>query len=107
MRRIAWLARSLEVRTVAVMLLAILVVHGGALLFYRQSAAAAADAAFAKQVANQISLAREAVMRRDPSQRKGEAKALSSPHFEFGWSSDRPRPPVSYTHLTLPTKRIV
>jgi signal transduction histidine kinase len=98
-RRIAWLARSLEVRTVAVMLLAILVVHGGALLFYRQSAAAAADAAFAKQVANQISLAREAVMRRDPSDREEEAKALSSPHFEFGWSSgrSRPRPAVDPT----------
>ena len=95
MRRLSWLARSLEVRTVAVMLLAILVVHGGALLFYRQSAAAAADAAFAKQAANQISLAREAVMRRDPSEREGEAKALSSHHFEFGWSSDLSRPQLA------------
>ena len=52
------LARSLEGRTVAVLLLAVLVVHGGALLLYRQSAAAAADEAFANEVARQLGLAR-------------------------------------------------
>lgn len=90
MRRLAPLARSLEARTVAVLLLAILVVHGGALLLYRQSAAAAADDAFARQVANQLILAREAVLRRPPSERDTEAKALSSPHFELGWSLTSP-----------------
>lgn len=75
------LARSLEARTVAVLLLAILAVHCGALLLYRQSATAAADDAFARQVANQLTLAREAVLRRPPRERDAEAKALSSPHF--------------------------
>nr|WP_246748045.1 ATP-binding protein [Methylobacterium sp. SD274] len=84
------LARSLEARTVAVLLLAILTVHGGALLLYRQSAAAAADDAFARQVANQLTLAREAVLRRPSSERDAEAKALSSPHFELGWSKTSP-----------------
>ncbi|WP_027172944.1 ATP-binding protein [Methylobacterium sp. 10] len=87
MRRLAPLARSLEARTVAVLLLAILAVHGGALLLYRQSATAAADDAFARQVANQLTLAREAVLRRPQTERDAEAKALSSAHFELGWSS--------------------
>lgn len=86
MRRLAPLARSLEARTVAVLLMAILAVHGGALLLYRQSASAAADDAFARQVANQLTLAREAVLRRPPPERDAEAKALSSAHFELGWS---------------------
>ncbi|WP_419953289.1 ATP-binding protein [Methylobacterium sp.] len=90
MSRLASLARSLEARTVAVLLLAILAVHGGALLLYRQSATAAADDAFARQVANQLTLAREAVLRRPPPERDAEAKALSSPHFELGWSATSP-----------------
>jgi signal transduction histidine kinase len=84
------LARSLEARTVAVLLLAILAVHGGALLLYRQSATAAADDAFARQVANQLTLAREAVLRRPRTERDAEAKALSSAHFELGWSATSP-----------------
>ncbi|WP_232627755.1 ATP-binding protein [Methylobacterium sp. Leaf118] len=90
MRRLAPLARSLEARTVAVLLLAILAVHGGALLLYRQSATAAADDAFARQVANQLTLAREAVLRRPRTERDAEAKALSSAHFELGWSATSP-----------------
>ena len=90
MSRLAPLARSLEARTVAVLLLAILAVHGGALLLYRQSATAAADDAFARQVANQLTLVREAVLRRPPTERDAEAKALSSAHFELGWSATSP-----------------
>ena len=101
MRRPGSLARSLEARTVAVMLLAVLAVHGGALLLYRQSAAAAADEAFARQVANQLSLARDAVMRRPPPERAAEAQALSSPHFEIGWSASRPPGPGPASDLAL------
>lgn len=90
MSRFAPLGRSLEARTVAVLLLAILAVHGGALLLYRQSATAAADDAFAQRVSNQLTLAREAVLRRPPPERDAEAKALSSPHFELGWSATSP-----------------
>lgn len=86
MRRLFALARSLEARTLVVLLVAILVVHGGALLLYRQSAAAAAAEAFAAQVATQLALAREAVMRRPPAERNAEAKALSNPHFELAWT---------------------
>ncbi|GJD73621.1 ATP-binding protein [Methylobacterium goesingense] len=89
MSRIASLARSLEARTVAVLLLAILAVHGGALLLYRQSVAAADDA-FAGHVVNQLTLAREAVLRRPPPERDAEAKALSSSHFQLRWSSISP-----------------
>jgi signal transduction histidine kinase len=85
-RRLAVLARSLEVRTVAVLLLAVLAVHAGALMLYRQSAIAAADDAFASQVAQQLALAREAVLRRPPAERGAEAQALSSPHFEISWA---------------------
>ena len=85
MKQLVDLARSLEGRTVAVLLLAVLVVHGGALLLYRQSASAAADEAFANEVARQLVLAREAVLRRPPGERGIEAKALSSGHFEIGW----------------------
>jgi len=85
-RRLFALARSLEARTLVVLLVAILVVHGGALLLYRQSAAAAAAEAFAAQVATQLALAREAVMRRPPAERNAEAKALSNPHFELAWT---------------------
>ena len=88
--RLAALARSLEARTVAVLLMAILAIHGGALLLYRQSAAAAADDAFARQVVSQLTLAREAVLRRPLPERDAEAKALSSAHFELGWSSISP-----------------
>ncbi|MCJ2045817.1 ATP-binding protein [Methylobacterium sp. J-078] len=84
--RLGSLARSLEGRTLAVLLLAILAVHGAALLLYRQSAVAAADDAFAIQVANQLALAREAVLRRPGPERGAEARALSTPHFEIGWS---------------------
>lgn len=91
MRRLFALARSLEARTLIVLLVAILVVHGGALLLYRQSAAAAAAEAFAAQVATQLALAREAVMRRPPAERNAEAKALSNPHFELAWT-DAPAP---------------
>jgi signal transduction histidine kinase len=84
--RLFALARSLEARTLVVLLVAILVVHGGALLLYRQSAAAAAAEAFAAQVATQLALAREAVMRRPPAERNAEAKALSNPHFELAWT---------------------
>ncbi|NEU14327.1 HAMP domain-containing protein [Methylobacterium sp. BTF04] len=90
MSRLSLLARSLEARTVAVLLMAILAVHGGALLLYRQSAVAAADDAFARQVANQLTLASEAVLRRPPTERDAEAKALSSSHFELAWSSTSP-----------------
>lgn len=80
------LARSLEIRTTAVLLAAILAVHGGASLLHRRSAATAAEDAFAVQMASQLSLAREAVLRRPPSERAAEAKALSTAHFEIGWS---------------------
>ena len=93
MSRLAALARSLEARTVAVLLMAILAIHGGALLLYRQSAAAAADDAFARQVVSQLTLAREAVLRRPLPERDAEAKALSSAHFELGWSSISPPAP--------------
>lgn len=89
MRSLVDLARSLEGRTVAVLLLAVLMVHGGALMLYRQSAAAAADEAFATEVARQLVLAREAVLRRPPETRGIEAKALSSAHFEIGWEPDQ------------------
>lgn len=92
MRRVFALARSLEARTLVVLLAAILAVHGGALLLYRQSAAAAADEAFAAQVASQLALARDAVMRRPPAERNAEAKALSNPHFEVAWT-ETPAPP--------------
>lgn len=87
MSRLATLARSLEARTIAVLLLAIISVHGGALLLYRQSAVAAEEEAFARRVSDQLALAREAVLRRPPPERDAEAKALSSSHFELGWSA--------------------
>jgi signal transduction histidine kinase len=90
MRGLVGLARSLEGRTVAVLLLAVLAVHGGALALYRQSAAAAADEAFASEVARQLVLAREAVLRRPADARTAEARALSSRHFEIGWARDVP-----------------
>ena len=90
MRGLISLARSLEGRTVAVLLLAVLLVHGGALMLYRRSATAAADAAFATEVARQLVLAREAVLRRPPDERGTEAKALSSDHFEIGWDPQAP-----------------
>lgn len=90
MRGLVGVARSLEGRTVAVLLLAVLAVHGGALMLYRQSAAAAADEAFATEVARQLVLAREAVLRRPPEERGTEAKALSSAHFEIGWERQAP-----------------
>ena len=93
MRGLAGLARSLEGRTVAVLLLAVLLVHGGALAIYRHSAVAAADEAFATEVARHLILAREAVLRRPPEARDTEAKALSSNHFEIGWEpQDRSGP---------------
>ena len=85
MRALLGLARSLEGRTVAVLLLAVLAVHGGALMLYRRSATAAADDAFATEIARQLVLAREAVLRRPPGDRGTEAAALSSAHFEIGW----------------------
>lgn len=90
MSRLVELARSLEARTVAVMLVAVLAVHGGALLIYRQSAVAAAEEAFASEVAKQLALAREALMRRPPAERPTEAQALSAPHFEIGWAAASP-----------------
>ncbi|KMO39354.1 ATP-binding protein [Methylobacterium aquaticum] len=99
MRELAGLARSLEGRTVAVLLLAVLLVHGGALIIYRRSASAAADEAFANEVARQLVLAREAVLRRPPEARGTEAKALSSNHFEIGWD---PHPPIRPTGSTDP-----
>lgn len=90
MKGLVGVARSLEGRTVAVLLLAILAVHGGALMMYRQSAAAAADDAFATEVARQLVLAREAVLRRPPDERDMETKALSSAHFEIGWERTLP-----------------
>ncbi|MEE7478783.1 MULTISPECIES: ATP-binding protein [Methylobacterium] len=90
MKGVVGLARSLEGRTVAVLLLAVLAVHGGALALYRRSAAAAADTAFASEVARQLVLAREAVLRRPTEARDPEAKALSSNHFEIGWALDAP-----------------
>ncbi|KQO68285.1 histidine kinase [Methylobacterium sp. Leaf111] len=91
MRRLFALSRSLEARTLVVLLVAILAVHGGALLLYRRSAAAASAEAFAAQVATQLALAREAVMRRPPAARNAEAQALSNPHFEVAWT-DAPAP---------------
>jgi signal transduction histidine kinase len=90
MRGLLGLARSLEGRTVVVLLLAVLLVHGGALAIYRLSAAAAADEAFATEVARQLVIAREAVSRRPPEERADEAKALSSKHFEVGWERGPP-----------------
>lgn len=90
MRGLAGLARSLEGRTVAVLLLAVLAVHGGALALYRRSASAAADDAFATEIAHQLVLAREAVLRRPPEDRGTEAQALSSAHFEIGWERGPP-----------------
>ena len=90
MRGLVGLARSLEGRTVVVLLLAVLLVHGGALAIYRLSAAAAADEAFATEVARQLVIAREAVSRRPPEERDDEAKALSSNHFEIGWDAQAP-----------------
>ncbi|AWN42572.1 ATP-binding protein [Methylobacterium durans] len=90
MRGLVGLARSLEGRTVAVLLLAVLAVHGGALMLYRRSAAVAADEAFATEVARQLVLARESVLRRPPDARGTEAKALSSAHFEIGWDREAP-----------------
>lgn len=90
MNRLTGLARSLEGRTVAVLLVAVLLVHGGALALYRLSATAAADEAFATEIARQLVLAREAVLRRPPDQRGPEAGALSSHHFEIGWERERP-----------------
>ena len=98
MKGLLGLARSLEGRTVAVLLLAVLAVHGGALLLYRQSATAAANEAFATEVARQLVLAREAVLRRPPEERRTEAKALSSAHFEIGWE----RGPSAETGRTDP-----
>ncbi|MCX4194201.1 ATP-binding protein [Methylobacterium organophilum] len=93
------MARSLEGRTVVVLLLAVLLVHGGALALYRRSAASAADDAFATEVARQLALAREAVLRRPPGERAVEAAALSSNHFEIGWES---RPPARSGEATDP-----
>lgn len=97
MRGLVGLARSLEGRTVAVLLLAVLVVHGGALAMYRRSAAAAADEAFATEVARQLVLAREAVLRRPAEARGTEAQALSSNHFEIGWDPQGPERPAAET----------
>ncbi len=85
MRELIGLARSLEGRTVTVLLLAVLVVHSGALALYRRSAVVAAEEAFASEVAKQLVLAREAILRRPAEARRIEAKALSSAHFEIGW----------------------
>lgn len=97
MRGLLGFARSLEGRTVAVLLLTVLLIHGGELLIYRLSAAAAADEAFATEVARQLVLAREAVLRRSPDERGTEAKALSSDHFEIGWD------PQASAGLATPT----
>lgn len=101
MRGLASLARSLEGRTIAVLLLAVLLVHGGALAIYRHSAVAAADEAFATEVARQLVLAREAVLRRSPETRGTEAKALSSNHFEIGWDPRARTGPAPATDPTL------
>ncbi len=101
MRGLLGLARSLEVRTVVVLLLAVLLVHGGALAIYRLSAAAAADEAFATEVARQLVIAREAVSRRPPEERGDEAKALSSNHFEIGWDAQAPAPLPAATDPAL------
>ena len=101
MKALIGLARSLEGRTVAVLLLAVLVVHGGALMLYRQSATAAADEAFATEIARQLVLTREAVLRRPPEERGVEAKALSSAHFEIGWEQG----PSAETSKTDPALR--
>lgn len=71
----------------AVLLLAVLLVHAGALLLYQRSAASAADDMFAARLATQLSLAREAVMQRPPDEREKEARALSLPHFEVTWAT--------------------
>ncbi|MCE4226291.1 HAMP domain-containing protein [Methylobacterium sp. C25] len=106
MRGLSGLARSLEGRTVAVLLLAVLLVHGGALLLYRYSAVAAADDAFAIEVARQLVLAREAILRRPPDERGTEAKALSSNHFEIGWTAPGSTDPVTQSDPALRELRV-
>lgn len=101
MKALVGFARSLEGRTVAVLLLAVLLVHGGALTIYRRSAVAAADEAFATEVARQLVLVREAVLRRPPDARETEAKALSSNHFEIGWDPHGPTRPAAATDPIL------
>ena len=71
----------------AVLLLAVLLAHAGALLLYQRSAVSAADETFAARLATQLSLAREAVMRRSLDEREKEARALSLPHFEIAWAT--------------------
>ncbi|MFE1597481.1 ATP-binding protein [Methylobacterium sp. ID0610] len=101
MRGMIGLARSLEGRTVAVLLVAVLVVHAGALMLYRRSAVAAADEAFASEIARQLVLAREAVLRRPLGERVTEAKALSSNHFEIGWDPRAPSPSATTSNPAL------
>ena len=90
MRRLAALARSLEARAAFVLLLAVLLLHIGESTLYRWSASAAADEAFAGGVTRQLVLAREAILRRPADARGAEARALSAPHFEIGWSKEAP-----------------
>jgi signal transduction histidine kinase len=101
MKALVGFARSLEGRTVAVLLLAVLLVHGGALTIYRRSAVAVADEAFATEVARQLVLVREAILRRPPDARETEAKALSSNHFEIGWDPHGPTRPAAATDPVL------
>lgn len=107
MRRLAVLARSIEVRTALVLLLAVLFVHVGESTLYRWSATAAADEAFATELARQLSLAREAVLRRPTGERADEARALSAPHFEIGWSMEAPGGKTGVTALRPLRERLL
>ncbi|MBX9931228.1 MAG: HAMP domain-containing protein [Methylobacterium sp.] len=72
--------------TSLILLVTIVLVQVSALAIYRGSAIAADDDAFAARTAAQLVLARDALMRRPNAEREGEARALSKPHFEIGWS---------------------
>ena len=102
MKKLAALARSIEARAALILLLSILAIQAGEFWLYRQSTVAAAEEAFASEVAKQLTLAREAVLRRPRDEREAEARALSSTHFEIGWASSPPnqRPtPASLRNL--------
>lgn len=73
-----------------VLLLAVLFVHVGESTLYRWSATAATDEAFANEMTRQLALARGAILRRSVEERDAEARALSAPHFEIGWSTGAP-----------------
>lgn len=80
-------ARSLEGRALAVLLAAVLVVHASESVVYHRSETSRADDAFAREVGSRLKLARDALARRPADERADEARALSTAHFEIGWTS--------------------